>query len=144
MSSYATVQDFIDYVGTQESIEITNLDDPMASSVNEDLLEKALTHATAEINAYLAGNYSLPLASIPPILMYDCCEIARYRLDKLKTRDDVTERYNNAIARLRDISKGLVTLGLDAAGEEAASGATSEPAYISANAVFTHETLSGF
>ena len=142
--SYATVQDFIDYFGDQESLELTNLDDPTAQTVNEELLRRSLDHAHAEVNSYLAGSYTLPLTqTVPQILKYDELEIARFRLDKYRTREDVQQRYELVIQRLRDIAKGLVNLGLDQNNVEVEVVA-GDPAYISALPVFTLDSLNGF
>lgn len=140
--SYATTDDFIAYFGEDEARELTNLDDAMAIDVNGVLLQKALDHATAEVNVYLASNYTLPLISVPSILVYDTCEIARFRLDRYKTREDVTERYDKVIQRLRDISKGVVSLGLDQNSQEVSND--SGPGYISAPPVFTFHSLRDF
>lgn len=66
--SYATPQDFIDYFGESESIELTHLDDPLASAPDEAKLQTYLNHAEAEINGYLQSRYTLPLANTPQIL----------------------------------------------------------------------------
>lgn len=141
--SYSTVEDFEAFFGELEAKELTNLDNPLAEAIDTGVLQGALDYATALIDSYLAGNYTLPLVSVPQILKYDCSEIARFYLDKYKTRDDVTERYQLVIQRLRDISKGTVNLGLDQNNIEVGPDA-GEPAYVSALPVFTMESLSGF
>lgn len=142
--SYSTVADFVEYFGENEALELTNLENPLAILVDTVLLQKALDHAYAEVNSYLAGNYVLPLTvTIPQILKYDEMEIARFRLDKFRTREDVTERYQLVIQRLRDIAKGIVNLGLDQNNIEVETQAL-EPAYYSALPVFTMDSLNGY
>lgn len=142
--SYSTVADFIDYFGENETTELTNLENPLATSVDTVLLQKALDHAYAEVNSYLAKLYVLPLTTtIPQILKYDEMEIARFRLDRFRTREDVSDRYDKVIARLRDIAKGVVNLGLDQNNNEVETQAL-EPAYYSALPVFTMDTLRNF
>jgi len=63
--AYATIDDMISAYGEAELVQRTNLDNPVATLIEESVLELALEDATAEINGYL-GAYSLPLASIPP------------------------------------------------------------------------------
>lgn len=137
--SYATPQDFIDYFGESETIELTHLDDPLAASVDRALLQRHLNHATSEINGYLTGRYSLPLAPVPQILQYHTCDIARYRLDKYKSREDVKDRYEQAIQYLRDVAKGIVSLGLDSNNQKVEESST--PDYVSAVPVFTFDNL---
>lgn len=141
--SYATPADFIAYFGEQESLELTNLSDPMGAGINVNLLQLHLNYATAEIDGYIAGNYTLPLATTPQILVYHCCDIARYRMDIYKSREDVVDRYERAIAYLRDVAKGIVNLGLDQNNVEVET-ASLEPAYYSAPPIFTLETLRDF
>lgn len=138
--SYATTTDFIAYFGEQESLELTNLSNPLATVVDTALLQQHLNYATAEIDGYISGNYALPLTSTPQILIYHCCDVARYRMDIYKTREDVVDRYERAIAYLRDVAKGIVNLGLDQNNNEVESFAL-EPAYYSSLPVFTIETL---
>lgn len=141
--SYATPADFVAYFGEQESLELTNLNDPMATEVNLPLLQQHLNYATAEINGYIAGNYTLPLPTIPQILIYHTCDVARYRMDIYKSREDVVDRYERAIAYLRDVAKGIVNLGLDQNNVEVETVAL-EPAYYSAPPIFTLESLRDF
>lgn len=142
--SYATPQDFINYFGEQESLEISNLDNPMATTIDMTLIQRSLDHATSEINAYISGNYTLPLVSVPSILLYDTCEIARFRMDKYRTREDVQQRYELVIARLRDIAKGIINLGLDLQSKEVTGEIPGEPDYVSAPPVFTMSSLADF
>lgn len=138
--SYATTADFITYFGEEESLELTNLSDPLATVIDTALLQTHLNFATAEIDGYIAGNYALPLRTTPQILIYHCCDVARYRIDVYKTRTDVVDRYERAIVYLRDVAKGIVNLGLDQNNVEVESFAL-EPAYYSALPVFTLNSL---
>ncbi len=116
--AYATIADFETAFGTEEAIALTNLDNPGSIGINSTILNQALADATAEADAYLqAAGYSLPLPSTPLILRNKCCDIARYRLDKNRVRDDVRQRYEDAIAFLKDLSRGLASLGLDVSNQ---------------------------
>ncbi|MHC5939244.1 gp436 family protein [Nostoc sp.] len=107
---YATPLDFENQIGTQETIELTNLDDPSAITVNSDRLSQILDTASGEINSYLATRYSIPVAPIPNILKTYCIDIAWYRLAQNNTPEQYATRYTNAIARLKDIEKGVMLL----------------------------------
>ncbi|TIV28002.1 MAG: DUF1320 domain-containing protein, partial [Mesorhizobium sp.] len=85
--------------------------------------------------------YSLPLSVVPPILVKIAADLARYFLHGEAADKDsiVTRNYNNAIAWLINVSKGLVAI--DDGGqvpEQAGGGAikTSAP-----NRVFTRDSL---
>src|SRR6478672_13218869 len=110
---YATEQDIVDAFGEEEFIQLTNLEAPAAIAINSTVLGKALTNASAEIDAYLQGRYVLPPTTVPTVLIQICCDIVRYRLDKNRLREDVRQRFEDAIAFLKNVAKGVVNLGLD-------------------------------
>jgi phage gp36-like protein len=142
--SYATPADFILAFGNDEAVEITNLDNPTASTVDTPKLQRALDDATSEIDSYvLAASYSLPLASVPIVLREKCNDIARYRLDKWRNREDVRRRYEDALLWLQNLAKGLTSLGADSSGDPIESGADS-PIYYSRPKVYTDETMQGY
>lgn len=115
MSYYATVEEFISAIGTQETVELTNLDDPSATTVNSDRLQQILEDASGEIDGYLATRYATPLGIVPSVIRTYCIDIAWYRLAQNNAPEQFATRYNNAIARLKDIEKGVMVL-LDSTG----------------------------
>jgi len=144
MASYASTSDFALAFGTAEAIEITNLDDPVASTVDNAKLQRALDDATSEINSYiLAASYDLPLASVPIVLREKCNDIARYRLDKWRNREDVRRRYEDALLWLQNLAKGLASLGPDSTGKPVENSVDS-PIYYSREKVYTDETMQGY
>lgn len=77
--------------------------------------------AAAVIDGYLRTAYTLPFATTPPQVVEIAGEIVRYKLWGARAPDEVRRRYEDAINRLRDIAKGLITLDdgtdtLDTAG----------------------------
>lgn len=85
-------------------------------------IERALADADADIDAYLAGRYALPLATLPPMLERVACDLARYRLYDQKATEEVRARYEDAVRVLEQIARGAVTLGLPAANAPAPEG----------------------
>lgn len=112
---YATAVDFIETFGEPETIQLTNLDVPAATTVNLIPLEKAIAHASEIIDGYCGYRYRLPLAPTPAITAY-CLDIARYRLDRIRSREDVRQRFEDAIAYFKRVAEGKVSLGADQAG----------------------------
>lgn len=110
---YATTTEFEQEVGALETVELTNLDDPSAATVNTTRLEKALLAASGEINSYLASRYQIPISPIPSVLRTYCIDIACYRLAKNNPPESFATKYNSAIARLKDIEKGQMQLVSD-------------------------------
>lgn len=110
---YATLDEFILHVGEREAVEITNLDDPSESTVNQNKLIFALTTASREIDGYLANRYETPLTLIPGFIKQYCIDITWYRLAQNNAPEAYEKRYNNAIARLKEIEKGQLLLIAD-------------------------------
>lgn len=113
--TYATQQDMIDRFGEQELIELT--DRANLGAIDATVLAKALDDADAEINAYLASRYTLPLASVPPVLTRFAADVARYQLYDTRATEQVKARYDAAIKFFRSVSTGAVSLGLDPASQ---------------------------
>lgn len=141
MMNYATVNEFILSFGEDEAIALTNPSDPAAQNVAQDVLNNALDNAKAEIDAYISTRYSLPLASVPPILQVHCLSITRYRLSIIEPGEDVIRRYNQAIAFLRDIAAGKSSLGL---AQDSEAESSDSPAYKTRSGSFTRENLAGY
>jgi phage gp36-like protein len=110
---YATAQDFIDAFGEPETVMLTNLDDAAATTPDLVPLNKALEDATALINAYVGGRYVLPLSVVSTVVHRYCLDIARYMLDRIRSREDVRVRYEDALKFFEQVVKGLVSLGAD-------------------------------
>jgi phage gp36-like protein len=110
---YATSLDFENQIGTAETVELTNLDDPSATTINSDRLSAMLDTASGEINSYLATRYNVPVSPAPSILKTYCIDIAWYRLAQDNAPEQYAKRYENAIARLKDIGKGTMLLLTD-------------------------------
>jgi phage gp36-like protein len=109
---YADVQDTIDKFGLAEMLALSNLDDPSLTIVNAALILENLIDASAEIDAYIAGRYNLPLPEVPAALKAACLDITRYRLSRVRPREDVRQRYEDWIRFLRDVAMGKASLGL--------------------------------
>lgn len=137
---YATVTEFELTFGEQEAIDLTNLDNPTASAIDIAVLEHAISLASAEIDTYLrAAGYTLPLSEIPSALAGKCLDIARYKLDRNATREEVRQRYLDAIFWCKDLAKGTASLGVSStSGVEAL---TAMPQFFSSDRTFTRDSL---
>lgn len=116
--SYATQQNLVTRFGSDELIQLTDLNN--LGSIDPAVVSVALADADAEINSYLAGRYNLPLTQVSAELVRLACDIARYRLFDVRATEAVKVRYDDAIKKLRDIGKGLASLGIDEAGHAVA------------------------
>jgi len=141
MPLYCTKQGMIDRFGQNELIQLTDRSVPPSDIIDDTVLNQALADADSVINGYLSARYTLPLANIPTSLARYAADIARYFLYD----DDATERvekaYDKAISFLKDVSKGVASVGVDQAGGKPAESNQAE--MVSGGRVFSRENTSG-
>ncbi len=118
--SYATAQDVINRYPNRDLVQLTN-EDPTATTVNTAPITQALGDASAEIDGYIEGRFTLPLTDPPAILTRLATDIAMYRMQTLRPLhdlEDARKRYEDAVAMLAKVAAGELTLGLAADGQE--------------------------
>ncbi len=110
-----------------------------------DRVSEAIETADAEIDGYCAVKYTVPLSPVPTVVSKLSVELAIYYLYSRRTiPEKIEKRYDKAVARLKDIARGLLTLGVD---PEPVASATADSAATNRTAgdrVFTHDSLKGF
>lgn len=140
---YATVADFIAAFGEEEAIALSNLDDASVETIDSSVIIAALRAASADLDSYLkSAGYGLPLAEIPAVLVDRTVNIARYKLDRNRAREEVRQRYLDAIFWCKDLAKGLASLDLSAVTGTDTSAAM--PVYYQSDRIFTLASLSDY
>ena len=140
--TYATQLDLVERFGNTELVQLTDRTGQVGD-IDATMVARALLDADAEIDGYLAARYTLPLVTVPRLLVGVACDIARYRLYDDRATDQVTRRYDDAVKLLVKIGRGEVLLGLDVTGQAAppvAGGAMAE----SAGRVFSRSSLADY
>lgn len=107
---YATVTDLQERLGEARLRQLTDIDDPPVGVINDAVAQAALVDASGEIDGYLVGRYTLPLADPPAVLKVHCCTIAHYRLLADRADELSREQYKLAIAFLERVGKGELLL----------------------------------
>lgn len=114
-----------------------------------DLLSGGNVYAEVEndaaglVNGYLSGRYTLPLAEVPSTVIGWVSDITRYRLWDDHAPEEVRRRYEDALAQLKLLADGKISLPPGTEGP----AATVDPVVMtgfSACRVFTQETLRGY
>ena len=112
MANYCTIEDIEKQLSTPVLTQLT--DDSGQDAINRINAKEAVIYASALIDGYLRGRYTLPLNTRFPILRVLSIDIAIYRLYSRRVHNGLPEQienaYKNAIQTLRDIQKGVVTL----------------------------------
>jgi len=141
--AYCTQTDIEEQTSQAELIELT--DDAGAGAVDATAVARAVADADAEIDSYCGSRYTLPFSPVPVMIRKLSVDIAVYNLFSrraiLKISDERQKRYDNAVRFLRDVARGLISLGADAPTPVN----TSDTASIAGNdRLFTREKMSGF
>lgn len=122
---YAQPSDMIARYPNRDLVQLTN-EDSTQTTVNQTVLQQALADASAEIDGYLEGRFTLPLTDPPAVLARLTCDVAMYRLQALRPLHDLAEarkRYEDAVAVLVRVADGTLTLGLAPDNQEPAEAA---------------------
>ncbi|TVO57889.1 DUF1320 domain-containing protein [Denitromonas halophila] len=105
--------------GESEVVMLSDRTD--AGAIDDAILDDALVGADAEIDAYLSGRYTTPVAA-SRMLQDIACDITRYRLcgGPTPVTEEIRARYKDAIGFLSRVADGRANLGGAAdAGEQA-------------------------
>lgn len=86
--------------------------------VDSSIVTAAISYADAVINSYLRGKYDLPLDPLPPMVKDFSVNISIFRLYSRRPNvriinESILYIYEDTIAQLKNIQKGLQTLGDD-------------------------------
>lgn len=114
-------------------------------SVDLTIVEGAIADADAEIDGYVGRRHAVPLSPVPPMLVKLSADIAMrnlYRLRPGSVPEEIRESYKDAVRFLKDVSSGMVSLGVD--DPEGTPAATHKPDIESSTRIFSRDKLEGF
>jgi len=107
---YATQQDIINRYGSDELIVAADHDEDGVA--DPSVVEQGLKDASDEIDVYIGGRYTLPLAVVPQVLTRLCVDMALYHMSKPPSvTEEKRKRFEDAVKLLTKISEGKITLG---------------------------------
>ena len=109
---YCTLDDIEKHTSTPTLIQLTS--DDGQDEIDKTVVEESILYSSALIDGYLRGRYSLPLDICFPLLRVLAVDLSVYRLYSRRMQNEMPEvidsAYKNAIATLRDIQKGVISL----------------------------------
>jgi len=119
-------------------------DDDVGAYADETVVGKAIAHADADIDMWLADVCTVPFAVVPDAVKYISAELAFYYLYRRRFNnqvpDWVREMRNEAENRLAKIKAGELSLG-EVAEQSTAAAVTNKTAD---DRMFTSDVLDGF
>lgn len=152
--AYCTPDDIKKLLPEETVIQLTDDENLKPSAIDPDNTEhaaiiarinEAIETADAEIDGYCAVKYSVPLSPVPAVVNKLSVELAIYYLySRRSVPEKIEKRYDKAVSRLKDIARGLLTLGVD---PEPAASVTADSAQVNkttSDRVFTRDSLKGF
>lgn len=107
---YATQQDMLARYGMPRLVQLTDVNVPMTGELVTAVLDARLADASAEIDGYLVGRVTLPLASPPEVLKLLCCRLAYALLLGSAASDADLAELKAARDYLKSVAKGDIPL----------------------------------
>lgn len=82
------------------------------------LINSKLLDAESAVNGFLSGRYSVPLVTVPRLVITITCDLTRYALYDDMATEAISNRNADALKLLKSIGKGEIGLGIDGAGNK--------------------------
>lgn len=140
--AYITREDLELRFGIDEIAQLLDDDhDDTEGDEETDTLAPAIADAESIVDGYVSTRYTLPLPTVPDLVKNWAADIARFKLYEEKASEEVRQRYEDAIAQLKDLAKGLINLPIVV--DVAISGAAGIDGFSNCR-LFTEETLADF
>lgn len=140
--AYCSETDIIHAIGEETLLQLT--DDDNVGMIADEHVTHAIASADAEIDGYCATKYAVPFATVPPIVHALSQEIAIYHLYKRRTvPENIAKAYDRAVSRLKDIARGLLSLGVDPPPAASTTGGSESNKTVN-DRIFTRDKMTGF
>lgn len=139
--AYTTLQELTDRYGAALLVSLTDRGEVATGQIDQDVVDRAVADADAEIDGYLKGRYRLPLVDTPPLVASLSRKITIWNLHTFDAPEKIEKDYKGACAKLKDIASGLAVL--DVAGIEPKSSGSSGVQVTDRERPFTADSLKG-
>lgn len=143
--TYATEEDMRIRFGEETLAQLCPPDLPDPGGPEGDgapSLAAALADATELIDSYAAARYRVPLEPVPAPVRRWCADIARWFLDLARTDEAIRKAYEDAIAGLKDMARGVIVFQCRGiASEDTPNG---QVAMSGPKRMFSMESLKGY
>ena len=140
--AYSIQTDILEQLDEDILIQLT--DDADAGEVDADVVTRAIADADSEIDSYCGKRYTIPFSAVPVRVRKLSVDIAIYNLYARRkgAPEDRKTRYDNAIRFLKDVAKGLATLGED--DPDGSPAESNAPDIDQSDRIFTRDKMKGF
>ena len=140
--AYSAKADILEQLDEDILIQLT--DDHDAGVVDDDAVTRAIADADSEIDSYCGTRHAIPFSTVPPRVRKLSVDISIYNLYARRkgAPEDRKTRYDNAIRFLKDVAKGVATLGED--DPDGSPGESNTPDIDQSDRIFTRDKMKGF
>jgi phage gp36-like protein len=138
-----------DILSAASEVEIARLtDDESGRTINEDVVNTAISKGDELINGYLRSRYDVPLSSPPLLIRNISVDLALYYLNQRRYRTNMPEsvenQYKATVKILEQIQKGFVNLGIEPQADEGGQVGIYRTNKTSSDKLFNKELLDKF
>ncbi|WP_374653117.1 gp436 family protein [Dongia sp.] len=140
--SYANQADMVARCSVADLIALTDRVEPPANVIDTVVLQAALDQATGLMDGYLAGQYTVPLATPTDDVKLRCVHLTYYLLHRDTAPEKVRKDYEDALRWLRDVADGRIHL--TGAQVPAPESSGNEAQIDAPDQIFTNSTMGGF
>ena len=120
---YCIQTDILEQITEDELIQLT--DDAGAGTIDATVVTRAIDDADAEADTYYATRYDVPLSPVPAMARKLSVDLALYNLYSRRLSivpEERQRRYDAGVRYLRDVSKGIVSLGAESPAPDSDGG----------------------
>ena len=116
MGVYVSIGDIVpDRLEEAVAVQLTR--DGGEATVDADMVDRVIAEAEAFVDGYVGSYYDLAAVhdQVPGLLTQLAATVVVFRLYRRRPgaiADELRQEYNDAVSTLRDISKGIVSLGV--------------------------------
>ena len=144
MGNYVIQTEIEDKITQARLIELT--DDNDVEIVDTVKMNKAITDAEGEADAYLAKQYSVPITSPPAIVKAMCLDIVIYNLYARRegATEDVKDRHKNALKFFDKASRNEIALGINTLPVDSPNEGGPKSSKTNDDRIFTEDTMKNF
>lgn len=128
--------------GERLLIELTDRAEVATGVVDVPVIDAAIADTDALIDGHVARRYTLPMATVPPLIASLALDIAIYKLHVYEPGEKIEADYKAAMKSLEGISRGDIRLPI--AGAEAPGSGSSGARVTDRDRPMTADNLKSF
>lgn len=115
---YCTIDDIKLKLPESDIIDLT--DDANTGAINTSIVNSAIADAESLINMYIRSHATLPLTVVPTMIKKIAVELSKFYLYERRgdVPENVKESYDEQKSLLKDIQKGVASLGVETETED--------------------------